>query len=297
MNQILLKSVDGYELCLNLFEVENAKATIQVMHGMEEHKERYTRLALDLNKNGYNVVVPDMRGHGEHAEILGYFSKKDGDKLLVEDQVIISNFIKERYKTKIYIFAHSMGTITCRNLLMQHSNDYEKVVLSGYPNPQPIAGLAVAISSVVQFFRGDKYFSRFVENLAVGSFNKSIKNPRTDFDWLSYNEKNVDDYIKDPFCGHGFKISSCKTLFKLVQNLGKVKNYINVNKDLPILLISGEDDPCTGKEKGRNASLEVLKKAGFNKNTVITYPKMRHEMLNEDKYDLVHSDIINFYNF
>ena len=65
MEHIFLNSIDDYKLSLAVFRAEKAKAVIQIVHGMQEHKERYYPFAEFLSKNGYDVVVSDMRGHGE----------------------------------------------------------------------------------------------------------------------------------------------------------------------------------------------------------------------------------------
>ena len=131
MEKIILKARDGYELDVHIFEVKNAKATIQLIHGMEEHQERYEPFIAKLNKNGYSVVSSNMRGHGENAPTLGFFKNSKGYKELIFDQKTITEFIKERFSGKpIYIFAHSMGTITTRVLLQKNSKEYDNVVLS-----------------------------------------------------------------------------------------------------------------------------------------------------------------------
>ena len=78
--------------------------------------------------------------------------------------------------------------------------------------------------------------------------------------------------------------------------MGVSGRYENVNAELPILLVSGVDDPCAGGNKGRVASKSVLENAGFKNLEVITYDHMRHEILNENKKDKVYQDILNFLN-
>ncbi len=56
-----------------------------------------------------------------------------------------------------------------------------------------------------------------LEKMSVGAFNNRIENPRTDVDWLSANEENVDNYINDPYCGNGFTVSAFNDLFRLVK--------------------------------------------------------------------------------
>ena len=270
------------------------KGYIQIIHGMQEHQNRYSFLAEFLNKNGYTVITNDMRGHGKNAPILGYFAEKDGYKLLLEDQKVITNYIKERYGVnKVILLGHSMGSIISRNLLQNESHNYEKVILSGYPNYQSIVGLAISIGKMISFFKGGKHPSNLLANLSVGSFNKQIKNPRTKLDWLSINEENVDEYIKDYYCGFDFTTSAFIDLFTLLHRMGNTKLYNNVN-DLPILLLGGLEDPCIGGIKGKQTSVSLLRKAGFNKLEVIDYPNMRHEILNEKDNTSVFNDIIKF---
>ena len=84
MIEYFLKAQDGYELCLNIYDVKNPKAVVQIAHGMEEHQGRYKDFAEMLNKNGYAVVSADMRGHGKYAKTLGFFKKKEGYKRSIE---------------------------------------------------------------------------------------------------------------------------------------------------------------------------------------------------------------------
>lgn len=295
MEIINLKSLDNYDLELHVFEIENFKGVIQIIHGMEEHQERYEPLIKVLNNYGYSVVSSNMRGHGKNAPTLGFFKEKAGYKYLLADQKTITEYIKNRFKVnKVILLCHSMGTIIARNLMQSESFNYEKIILSGFPCKQKGVSLGIMLANIIQFFKGPNYYSKMLENIAVGNFNKDIKNAKTDFDWLSYNESNVQDYINDPYCGHGFKVSALNDLFHLVKNMGKIKDYHNVNQNVPILMLSGEDDPCTGYEKGRKDSILTLKNAGFASIQEICYKQKRHEILNEEGKEQIYQDILNF---
>lgn len=296
MERTLIEARDGYKLDLHIFKVENAQAVIQIIHGMEEHQERYEDFIKELNKNGFSVVSSDMRGHGVSAEYLGHFKEKKGYKELIEDQKIITNFIKEQFKDlPIYLFAHSMGTIITRVLLQENSQEYKKVVLSGYPNYQNGAYLGILMANIIKTFRGSKYKSKFISHLSVGTFNKAIKNPKTKCDWICHNEETIKAYREDPYCGIGFTCSAFCDLFHLVIMMHKPKLYYNVNQEIKLLLLRGMDDPCTGGDKGAKDSYKVLSKAGFNRIQTIDYPDMRHEILAEKNNQKVYEDITNFY--
>lgn len=297
MEQVFLDAKDGYKLDLHIFEVKNPKAVVQIAHGMEEHQERYEDFVKFLNANGFSVLSADMRGHGKNAENLGHFSKKDGDKLLVSDHKKICDYLKKRFpKLPIFLFAHSMGTIISRVVLQSYSTHYDKIVLSGYPAYQSGASFGLFLTDVIQAFKGAKYKSKFIEKLGVGAFNNSVKNPRTEVDWVCANEETVDNYKKDPLCGVGFTISAFNDLFALVVQMNKTEKYTNVKHDLPFLLLAGSDDPCTKGEKGRKQSRNTLEKAGFENIKQITYSGMRHEILNEKENKKVYNDIVEFFN-
>lgn len=296
MEQVFLEAKDGYRLDLHIFEVQEAKAVVQIAHGMEEHQERYEDFVRFLNQNGFSVVSADMRGHGHNAKELGYFAGKGGDKLLISDHKQICDFIKKRFKSlPTYLFAHSMGTIISRVVLQTYSKKYDKVILSGYPAYQSGASFGVFLTDVIQAVRGAKYKSKLIEKLGVGVFNNNIKNPRTEVDWVCANEEAVDKYKEDPLCGTGFTISAFKDLFSLVSQMNKVDAFSSVKEDLPILLLAGQEDPCTKGEKGRAHSLKTLQKAGFKDIKQITYALMRHEILNEKDNKKVYEDVVAFF--
>ena len=295
--EVTLKSVDGYELSLAVFEAKTPKAVIQFVHGMEEYKERYDEFAEYLSKAGYTCVTSDLRGHGKSAPILSHIANKYGDRLIIDDQKEIRKYIKKNFKgLPVYLFGHSMGTIISRVLLQSEGHAYDIVALSGYVNPNPVAGIGCVLTKCISAFKGPKGHSKLLTTMTIGPFNKAIENPRTDLDWLSYNEENVDKYIADPLCGVEFTIGSYYALMKLLSRMGKAKAYANVNENLPILLISGQDDPCTGLDKGREASKSLLEKVGYKNIEVITLEKMRHEILNEKDKEKVYKDILEFYS-
>lgn len=297
MEKIVINARDGYELELHIFSIPNSKSVIQLIHGMEEHQERYENFIKYLNNAGFTVVSSNMRGHGTNAECLGFFKEKFGYIELVEDQKLITDYIRKRFSNlPIYILAHSMGTIITRVLLQENSKDYEKVVLSGYPNYQNATVLGLILSNIIKLIHGPKYKSKLLSSLSIGKFNKSIKDSKTDYDWICYNEKTVEAYINDPYCGIGFTCSAFGDLFNLVLLMHKSKLYKDVNENMDILLLRGLDDPCIGGNRGAKDSYSVLLNAGFKNIVSINYPNMRHEILAEEDNKKVFNDILKFYN-
>ena len=290
-----VRAKDGYALSAGLFENPASKALVQVIHGMEEHKERYDAFASFLQENGFTVLTADLRGHGAGAPLLSHIADRDGHTLLAEDVLTLTAELKKRFPGQaVFLFAHSMGTLIARKVLQEHSGDYAGVVLSGYPNPQKAASAGILLSGLIGAFKGRKGHSALLNKLAMGPFSKAVPDGKTGLEWLSRNEENVRAYQADPLCGAEFTVGSFNALFHLVAESAGADRYTQVKADLPVLLISGADDPVTGGEKGRNASLDVLRRAGFRNLRVITLENMRHEILKEDRREEVFRAVLAF---
>ncbi|MBO4470754.1 MAG: alpha/beta hydrolase [Clostridia bacterium] len=290
-----LASRDGYELSLRIYETEAPKAIVKFIHGMEEYQDRYEPFAEYLQAAGYTVVTADLRGHGKNAPILSHIADKEGHLRLLEDEEAILDEIHGRWPgMPVILFGHSMGTIIARAFLQKHSGEFHKVALSGYPNPNGAAGAGILLTDVIASVKGGKGYSKLVDGMVLGPFAKAVPKAVTPQDWLSVNRENVQRYIADPLCGVRFTLGSYNALFHLIRMMDSPEQYETVRKDLPILLISGKEDPCTGGEKGRADSENRLRRAGFRNLEIITLDGMRHEILNETGRENVFRRILEF---
>lgn len=294
-----LKARDGYPLSIHTFEGKQPIAVIQLLHGMEEHQERYEAFIHFLTQNGYCVVSSNLRGHGKNTLELGHFKDRGGCVELVKDQILIRRMIAKLYpEMPVYLFAHSMGSIVARVLLQTHSAKYEKVVLSGYPCFRYGTIIGLPLSSFFSVWKGPKYKSWLLEYISIGVFNNTVKDSETPFDWLTRDKKHIERFIDDSLCGIGFSCSAFHDLYRLMIRMHQPQKYKKINKNMSFLMISGEKDPCTGGEKGTWDSYSTLVKAGFPKENIscITYPEMRHEVLNEINHFKVYEDILDFFD-
>ena len=81
------------------------------------------------------------------------------------------------------------------------------MVLSGFPNypGTQIIRIGFFLTNLLTRARGPMYHSKLVQQLSVGNFNKQIKHAKTEVDWICSDEQVVQAYLKDPYCGHGFR--------------------------------------------------------------------------------------------
>jgi len=277
------------------------KAAIQISHGASEHAKRYFEFAKTLTEEGFVVYANDHRGHGKTAlndEELGFFAEKNGWEVVVGDMHELTDIIKkENGDIPIFLLGHSMGSFLARSYIIKYGKDINGVILSGtgYNNSFEIK-LGLLISNREINKRGLKTKSVKLQKLTFGSLNNKIKSPRTDYDWLNRDEREVDKYIKDKLCGGAFATSSYRDLFDGIGEICNFKNISKVPKTLPIYLFSGDKDPVGRNGKGVLKVYNLFKKAGVGDVEMKLYKDGRHEMLNElNKYE-VYKDIINWIN-
>jgi len=278
------------------WEIENPIANVVIMQGMEEHLYRYDYFAKALNNAGYSVYGLDTFGQGLNAgpnfETIGIWPKEGfGRQVDAVDQLVLKT--KENGKPT-YLFCHSMGSYMGQWFIQKYSKDIEAVTLCGSGTKNGAVGLGLFLAKIIVNEKNADKKAKFLNSLMFGGFNKRIKEPRTEYDWLSYNEANVDKYIADPLCGFGPTNRFCLEFLRGMSRLYK-KNMENIRKDLPIFIITGVEDPVTGYSK---ATLDLKKrynKLGINNVSTKIYDHARHEILNEDLRDEVITDVIAFY--
>jgi alpha-beta hydrolase superfamily lysophospholipase len=121
--------------------------------------------------------------------------------------------------------------------------------------------------------------------------NRKIEAPRTDKDWLVSLPEEVDAYLADPNCGFLFTLSGYHELFTLIIRAQNAELVHKVPKNLPILLLSGKEDPVGEYGKGVMKAARAYRAAGVQQVTVHLYEKARHELLNETQKLSVFNDI------
>ena len=83
-------------------------------------------------------------------------------------------------------------------------------------------------------------------------------------------------------------------LIKLNQLANRAAWFKNMRKDLPVMLISGSEDPVGAYGKGVTKVYERLKSAGVNDVMLKLYNGCRHEIHNDACKEDVIKDILQF---
>lgn len=292
---------DGHEIYYELYEVENPKAHVHLIHGMAEHIGRYENFARFLTANGYSVSGHDHRGHGRTAErngVQGFFGDEKGFDRVVEDvkDVIYAMKLKTG-DLPLVLFGHSMGSFVARRFMQLYSDDLSRVILSGTggnPGAAGKAGLLFAGAAAKR--QGKTEISSLLGKMTFGNFNKAFKKEESPFAWLSSDANEVAKYVNDPMCGFPSTNQFYVDLFSGLALIHKPVEVDKIRKNLPILLISGAKDPVGGNGKGIFRSAEQYAKAGLEDVTVFLAEEGRHELLNERDKHVHYQTILGWLN-
>ena len=295
---------DGLEISVLRIEPDNPediKGIVQLVHGMNEYKERYLHFIYFLVEKGYLCVIHDHRGHGESIkckEDLGYMYE-GGYEAFIEDTHEITLEIKEYAKelTKkelpFTLLGHSMGSMVARCYLKKYDDELNKLVVIGCPSKKPGMVPGLALIRLIKLFKGERARDRFIAMLIVGDFEKRFKEDGPNA-WINSNPEEVKKYRADPFCRFLFTINGYENLVRLTMLTYKDGGYVIKNPALPIRFFSGAEDPCAVNEKAFNKAIALIKKQGYSNVEGKMYEGLRHEILNEVRKEEVYAEILSF---
>ncbi|WP_201557831.1 alpha/beta fold hydrolase [Psychrobacter sp. 72-O-c] len=278
---------------------KNVKATLLIVHGMSEHSGRYADFAQFLADNGIAVATYDQLGHGQTIKTpdeLGYFGNEHPVQSLLKDVIIMADSLKTRHPdVPHFIMGHSMGSFIVRTVLKHHAQDYTGAILMGTADTNPLVKVLLPLNKFLAKAAPKK------QNTLFASVMNKVLNSKLDnrisssqFAWISENPANIEAYEADPLTGFDFTNNGFMTLFTLMQT-GLNKGWATtINKDFPMLFVSGKNDPIGDMGKGIQNVVNRLTKQKFSKVTVQLYPNMRHEPLHEEHNSLVYQDILDW---
>lgn len=273
-------------------ETDCFKGKIELIHGMTEHIARYAKFMSELAESGYIVYAYDQIGHGKTADNdgeLGFIADKNGYDALINDVKAFAEDVEREFPGyKRILFGHSMGSFTTRLAVTRYPDIADMYICSGTGGPNPVAGVGLTLAKVISAFKGKKHISGFIDKLAFGTYNDRT-DKRTPYDWLTYDNTIVDAYAKDKFCTFKFTLSAMCDLIYMNKTCNDKKWFASFRKDMPILLISGEEDPVGNYGKGVTQVSDMLTQTGVKDVTLKLFPHNRHEVLN----DSGHAESVN----
>lgn len=268
---------------------------VQVVHGKSEHIDRYERFMTTLAENGYVAFGHNHIGHKNSSSDneLGFFGYDNGFRHMINDVNAFGDAVSEEFPDKKrYLFGHSMGSFIVRLAILKSADRLSGLIICGTGEPQKGARAGLLLCDIVTLFKGGRHISPLVEKLVFSKYNERFEQDNPD-NWLTTDRDEVKKFSDDRYSGFPFTVCGMHDLIKLNVVSNKPIWAQAVKKDLPILMISGSDDPVGDYGHGVRTVYERLEKAGSNVKIKL-YPGARHEILNEFCRDEVTDDILKF---
>lgn len=272
------------------------RAVLQISHGMCEHKERYLEFMEHMASKGVVCLIHDHRGHGKSVkdkEDLGYMYGC-GPGTLARELHLVTEYAKKNWPgVPVWMLGHSMGSMAARVYLKQYDSELAGMILSGSPSENRLAGVGIVLARLQAFLspKGPHIRSRLLERLSFGPFAARFRKENNRFAWCCSRKEVQKEYGEDPLCGFTFTADGFQMLGRLMKETYSSVGWEMKKPGLPILFLSGEDDPCYQSRKKFRQALEHLRKRGYRNVQAKLYPGMRHEILFERERRKVWQDV------
>lgn len=286
------------QLYCTLFSPETTKATLLIVHGMQEHSGRYAEIAEYFANHGIAVLTYDHLGHGKSVKEkkdIGFFQLEQPDERLISDAEMMADYLATQYPdVPHFILGHSMGSFITRCLLQRASKKFAGAIITGTGGPLPgidvLKGYLALANIIAPRHR------TFLNSVFTKVNNKHFKEDKNfgDTSWLSVNPKNRKAFEQDVLCGIPFTHNAFYTLFTVYKRATSRNWATSISRSFPFLFVSGQNDPIGDFSKGVMLTINNLKSDGFQNVDAKIYPEMRHEILNEEIREQVLSEIYDW---
>ena len=270
------------------------RAIVQLVHGMSEHKDRYIPFMQYLAKLGYVVVIHDHRGHGKsvkHQDDLG-FTYGGGAQAMLQDIRTVNRKIHAYYpELPLILMGHSMGSLAVRAFVAEHDSCVDMLIVCGSPSYNTAMPLGVAIAKTEKAVFGPRHRSKLIETMSFGAGAMKFRKDKRCTAWICSDPDVAKEYEESEMCGFTFTDDAYLALFELMKRAYDVEHFSCTNPDMPVLFVSGAEDPCLINVRHFAKTVRAMRRAGYKDVKGKLYPGMRHEILNEIGREQVYHDI------
>ena len=265
---------------------------VQIVHGMNEHKERYYPFMDYLAEQGFITVIHDNRGHGKsivEADDLGFMFRNGGEGF-VADILQLSKRIRAAYPdVPVFMVASGLGAAGARCFIKEHDNELNGLVLLGTICHSPFSPASRVIGSVAAKRPGSRFRSEKNFDTIDDSFGKFFEDPINS--WRCSDADAVLAYNEDPLCNFKPTLNGYQELLWLVKQSESGRGWQVKNPSLPIRFISGRDDSAMISEKKLMRTISKMEKTGYESISHRIFDGMRHDVLMEKNSMNVYKDI------
>lgn len=265
--------------------VRHIKGIIQIAHGLSEHIMLYEPIAKYFTERGFIVRGNDHLGHGRSVlpgEPRLYLGPKGSWHFASDDIYTCRILTQKEYGDIPYIIlGFSLGSYLVRDYLIRYGDSVDAAILVGCLSfPKVATFFGKIIANILALILGEKASPKILDFFVNETNNLRIKNRRGYLDWINENEEEVKRLIADPYAMETISIGLFRELLYAIKFTGKIENIAKMNKDNPIIFISGKDDPVARGGKTISDLVDKFHQVGIKDVSYKLY-EGRHRVLFE----------------
>ena len=162
--------------------------------------------------------------------------------------------------------------------------------------PTWIAGIGLILLRITAAGQGWHTYSPLAEKTVFsGKYSRyDLSGKRPEDSWLTRDTELAKDYYADPRSQFSFSLNGFYGLVDAVYYANDRLLMKQIPEKLPILLLSGGEDPLGDFGRGTKKVAGLYRKAGVKNTACRIYPGARHEVLNEINRKQVYDDILGW---
>ena len=272
------------------------ESKLMLSHGMCGCKERFLSMMEYLASKNILCISWDHRGHGASVraeEDRGYMYP-GGYDALVEDMEMVIKWASDTYPgIPVYLLGHSMGSLAVRTLTRRDDSALSGLIVCGSPSRTPVARLVYALSSLMCHGGMGRMRAGLLQRIVSDRYNRRFASEGYQA-WTCSDPAEREAFAANPLCNFTITLNFACGLMGLMCEAYDEKGWKVSNPHLPVLFISGADDPCMISERNFHNSALAMVRAGYDNVSSVLFPYMRHEVLNEKGKTAVWDEIYDF---
>jgi len=258
----LAENRDGSSQLRRHWQTNDARAALQIVHGIGEHSGRYLHVGDFLANRGIDVAAFDNRGFGQSAGRRGHIDRFD---IYLDD---IADRLEERRQLggPVGLLGHSLGGLMVASY-----------AVSDRPQPDLVVLSAPALSAEVP--RWQRVAAPIVGRIAPKVFVPS----KIDGEILTKDKEVQQAYLNDPLGVAGATAGLGHEIFSAMEAVsGKISEL-----RAPTYVIHGQADKLVPQSASRG--LEALPNVTYR-----SWPNLRHECFNEPEHPEVLGELVTW---
>ena len=275
---------------------DEPKAVLQLAHGLCGCKERYMPFMEYMSMNGIACIAGDHRGHGKSVlsmDDLGYMYK-GGYMAMVDDMRLITDLAHSTYPSKpLYLLGHSMGSMAARIYTKFDDSSIDGLILTGCPTWNSLSLIGRALTWTLCVLGFSRHRMKGSQRRSSDRYNRKFESEGKQA-WTCSDPEVRREFIENPLCNFALTANGSYNLLSMMHETYRRGRWAVTRSDMPIVFMSGDDDPIMGSEMAFHRSVWNICKRGYTNVTSMLFTGMRHEVLNEIGKELVWNEILDF---